>query len=68
VMTAAAVMGLDTCPMEGLDPQKFDAILNLPSRGLKTSVALALGYRAADDHHAQRPKVRFEPKDVLLHL
>ncbi len=26
-MTTAALLGVDTCPMEGIDPAKFDEVL-----------------------------------------
>lgn len=64
-MTSAAVMGIDTCPMEGIDPPKYDEILGLPARGLATVVACAVGYRAPDDKYATAPKVRF-PRDAVL--
>ena len=35
---------------------KYDEILGLPSLGLTASVALPLGYRAADDKYAGLPK------------
>ena len=31
-MTSAAVLGVDTCPMEGIDPAKYDEILGLKGR------------------------------------
>ena len=64
-MTCAAMMGIDTCPMEGLIPAKYDEILGLTERGLTTGAACPAGYRAADDPYAKHPKVRFEKKDVL---
>lgn len=61
----AAVLGIDACPMEGLDPTEYDRILSLPEKGYTTSVACALGYRADDDKYASAPKVRFEEGEVL---
>ncbi|MBF0492060.1 MAG: NAD(P)H-dependent oxidoreductase, partial [Deltaproteobacteria bacterium] len=29
LMQSAALMGIDTCPMEGIDPEKYDEILDL---------------------------------------
>ena len=48
-MTAAALVGNDTCPMEGIDPVKYDEILGLPAQGYNTVVACAAGYRASGD-------------------
>ena len=65
LMTCAAVLGVDACPMEGLVPAEYDRVLNLNGSGFKTVVACALGYRAAADKYASLPKVRFETKDLV---
>lgn len=67
-MTAAAMIGVDTCPMEGFEPAKYDEILGLPSRGLASVVACAAGYRHPSDKYASVPKVRFQSGDVIEHL
>jgi nitroreductase len=67
-MTAAALLGVDTCPMEGLEPAAYDEILGLSGQGYGTVCACAAGYRATDDKYASLPKVRFKPGDVLVHL
>ena len=67
-MTAAALLRVDTCPMEGLDPAKYDEILGLGSQGYGTLCACAAGYRASDDKYASEPKVRFKDSEVLLHV
>lgn len=67
-MTAAAVMGIDTCPMEGIDPAKYDEVLGLNELGYSTVVACPAGYRAHDDKYAVIPKVRFKPDDVILRM
>ncbi len=66
-MTGAALLGIDTCPMEGFEPQKFDEILQLAGEGLTTAVLCPAGYRSADDRHATLPKVRFKAADVIEH-
>jgi len=66
-MTAAASIGIDTCPLEGIVPARYDQILDLPKLGYHTIVACAAGYRAADDRYATVPKVRFATEDVILH-
>jgi nitroreductase len=67
-MTAAAVLGVDGCPMEGIAPDQYDKILKLEGTGYKTVVALALGYRAASDKYATTKKVRYETKDLIQHV
>lgn len=67
-MTAAALLGIDACPMEGINPPEYDQILGLPGTGYQTVVALALGYRSTDDKYASLPKVRYELKDLVQHI
>jgi nitroreductase len=64
-MTSAAVMGIDTCPLEGIDPAKYDEILGLVGSGYATQMAIAAGYRAAADKYATTPKVRFSADQVI---
>src|SRR6202142_1669755 len=65
LMTCAAVLGVDACPMEGLVPAEYDKVLNLTGSGYATVVACALGYRAATDKYASLPKVRYEAKELV---
>jgi nitroreductase len=65
LMTCAAVLGVDACPMEGLVPAEYDRILNLNGSGYATVVACALGYRAAGDKYARLAKVRYETRDLV---
>jgi len=65
-LTSAALLGIDTCAMEGINLAKSDELLGLRERGLAAVVAGAAGYRAADDKGAKLPKVRFEAEDVIL--
>ena len=64
-MAAAALLGVDTCPMEGIDPRKYDEILGLSGTGYTTVVVCPAGYRAVDDQYAVLPKVRFALEDVV---
>ena len=64
-MLAAATLGIDTCPMEGFIPAKYDEILGLESQGLTTAVLCPAGYRSADDKYASLAKVRWTEGDVI---
>ena len=64
-MTSAAFLGIDTCPMEGLNPVRYDEILRLKGTGYATLCACAVGYRASADKYATLPKVRY-PKTELF--
>ncbi|MDD5140456.1 MAG: NAD(P)H-dependent oxidoreductase [Verrucomicrobiales bacterium] len=68
LMTCAAVLGVDACPMEGLNPPEYDKILNLAGSGYATVMACALGYRAAEDKNASLAKVRYETKDLVQYV
>ncbi len=67
-LTSAAVLGVDACPMEGIEPARYDTILGLGARGLATVCVAAAGRRASDDKYASLAKVRFEARDVLTRV
>lgn len=67
-MTSAALVGVDTCPMEGIDSVKYDEILGLPALGYHTVVACAAGYRSSGDKYAAAPKVRFPADELVIHI
>jgi nitroreductase len=66
-MLAAALLGVDTCPMEGFVAEKYDEVLGLEARGLTTAVLCPAGYRAHGDKYAASPKVRWAAADVIEH-
>lgn len=66
-LTAAALLGIDACPMEGIEPDRYDEILGLNQQGYRTLCVAAAGYRADDDAYAQLAKVRYPREEVLAH-
>lgn len=64
-MTSAALLGIDTCPLEGIVPSAYDQILGLTAQEYQTVVVAAAGYRAAGDKYAVLPKVRFPREEVI---
>lgn len=68
LMTSAAVLGIDTCPLEGIEPPKYDEVLGLKNSDYATVVACAVGYRSSEDKYALAAKVRFEKKDVIQEI
>ncbi len=68
LLTSAALLGIDACPMEGFSRDEYDRILGLTEQGLGAAVVATLGYRAADDKYAAAPKVRFDRGTVIQHL
>lgn len=66
MLESAALIGIDSCPMEGFDRNQYDEILNLKSIGLRSVVAITLGYRSLGDESAKRQKVRFDREELVL--
>ena len=65
-MVAAAELEVDCTPMEGFDPAKFDEILGLAEKGLKSVLILPLGHRQEDgDWLLPMKKVR-KPKEAMV--
>lgn len=65
LMTTAAALDIDACPMEGIVPAEYDRILGLEGTGFSTSVGCAMGYRSPEDKYASIPKVRYNADQVL---
>jgi nitroreductase/dihydropteridine reductase len=67
-MLAASALGVDTTPMEGMDPAALDAELGLHEQGLSSLVLLAFGYHADSDFNAALPKSRLTREQVFTFL
>jgi nitroreductase len=65
LMSCAAVLGVDTCPMEGFVPGEYDRVLGLENSDYATVVCCALGYRSANDKYASLAKVRYPATDLI---
>ncbi|MBH0158011.1 NAD(P)H-dependent oxidoreductase [Fictibacillus sp. 5RED26] len=65
MMTAAAQIGIDSCPIEGFDQEKVQAILEregvLQGGNFEVAVMVGFGYRVNEP----RPKVRQDMSDVV---
>lgn len=68
LMTVCALEKIDACPMEGFNPQKFDEVLNLKEKNLKSVLLLPVGYRAKDDFMSKLKKVRKPLKEVVINM
>ena len=66
MMTSAALLGIDSCPMEGFDLDKVTEILSeegiLDTEHFGISVMVAFGYRAQEPAHG---KIRQSKEDVI---
>jgi len=67
-MGSCALLGIDTCPMEGIVPQEYDRILGLGGSGYATVVACAVGYRSGEDRYAGAVKVRFPVSEMVRRI
>lgn len=65
-LSAAALMGVDACPMEGFQGDKYDEILGLKDKGLASVVMATVGYRSPAD--AVAAKVRFPVDEVVIRV
>ena len=65
LLTSAALIGIDTCAIEGFAPAEYDAILGLKEQGYTSAVVAALGYRSTEDKYASLAKVRFQNSDLI---
>ena len=65
LLTSAAMLGVDACPIEGFVPAEYDKLLSLPELGFGSVVCCALGYRAATDKYATAKKVRAAKADLV---
>jgi len=58
-LVAAAELRVDSTPMEGFNPAKFDEVLKLKEKGMTSVVVLSLGYRdSGNDWLESLKKVR----------
>lgn len=67
-MLAAATIGIDSCPLEGLDASAYNKILKLEGTGFATLAAIAFGYRHADDKYQFAKKARFDEAEVIKYV
>ena len=58
LLTVCALEEVDSCPMEGFLPEKYDELLKLKNKGLSSVLALPIGYRADEDMFSKLKKVR----------
>ena len=68
LLTVAAVEQIDSCPMEGFIPEKYDEVLDLKKYNLKSTLVLPVGFRAEDDYMKDLKKVRKDRTDVIINI
>ncbi len=67
-LSACAEMGIDSTPMEGIEPDKYDDILAL--KDYTSLVAVAIGYRDPEDANqlSKKPKARRNLEEIIQHI
>lgn len=68
LLTSAALLKIDSCPMTGFEKQGFDRVLGLDKLGLESSSICALGVRHAEDGNAHLPKVRYGHAEMVISI
>lgn len=68
LLTVCAVEEIDSCPMEGFEPEKYDDILELDKHNLQSVLVLPVGVRAGDDFFAGLKKVRRPLEETVIDL
>lgn len=58
LLTVCAYEQIDSCPMEGFEPKKYDELLKLDEKNLQSALVLPVGFRADDDFMKDLKKVR----------
>jgi len=66
LLSTSALLNIDACPLEGIDPVAYDELLGLGELGLTTKVACALGYRSEEDASAAFNKVRLPAERLIV--
>ena len=65
ILTAAALLEIDACPMEGIKGEEYDRILQLEHLNLRSLAVVTLGYRSSADSYASQPKFRFPQGRII---
>lgn len=66
LMTSLAIIGIDSCPLEGINPSEYNRILGLDEKNLTAKVAIAIEKRHPDDKYQSEKKVRFSKEDLFI--
>lgn len=66
-LLGAAILGIDACPMEGIDAGILEEEFGLAEKGFTAISAVALGYRAETDFNdpAKTPKSRLRLDEIV---
>ena len=64
IMTCAASMGIDSCPMEGFEKEWVEKVLEVDTSPFEVAVIVALGYRKG----GQTPRQRHVLEEIVEYM
>ena len=66
-LLGVATLGIDACPMEGLDMKKLDEEFGLREKGFTAITAVSIGYRTESDFNTtdKTPKSRLPEEELI---
>lgn len=68
LLTVCALEKIDSCPMEGFIPSKYDEVLGLSKQNLSPVLVLPVGFRADDDYMKDLKKVRKDINEAVIEI
>lgn len=66
LLTTAAELKIDSCPMEGFKNEELNHLLGLNEKNLNVSSIVALGYRSNEDQNQYMKKVRKSKQELFI--
>ena len=64
MMTAAAALGIDSCPIEGFEKEKVEELLGLDTSKFQVAIIIPFGYRI----NPQSPQLRLPFEEVVAFI
>ena len=68
LLTVCANEKIDSCPMEGFIPEKYNEVLGLKEKNISSVLVLPVGYRAEDDIMTHQKKVRKNIGEIVIDI
>jgi len=68
LLTVCAMEQIDSCPMEGFIPEKYDEVLDLSSKNLSSVLVLPVGIRSDEDFMKDQKKVRKNLSEIVIEM
>ena len=68
LLAVCASEQIDSCPMEGFEPENYSKVLKLNDYGISPVLILPVGYRSEEDIFAKMNKVRRDINEIVIDL